>query len=289
MYNYLLKADDGLLMRSAGQWASVKLDYLRRYIDVFEISMRNKWTVRNYIDLLAGPGKNRIRKTNEILLGSPLLALKAKYPFTGYYFSDVNPINTDALSKRCQELIKSNNIWIKTGDCNILVDQVVEELLPSEHISLNLAFLDPEGLELHWSTVAKLASIRKMDLVINYPQVGLNRCMSKVYHEDGENSVDSFFGTQEWRIIYLSYRRNHKPFLHRELIDLYKSQLKEIGYQEVKRGDEAGVDEPLIRNIQTNAPLYRLIFASKSPLGEKFWHAVTQSDIYGQKRLFDSF
>ena len=39
MYTYLKPEDDGLAMRGAGEWALEKLDYLARYIAVFETSM----------------------------------------------------------------------------------------------------------------------------------------------------------------------------------------------------------------------------------------------------------
>ena len=54
---------------------------------------------------------------------------------------------------------------------------------------------------------------------------------------------------------------------------------------EVFRDDEIG-DEPLIRNAKRNAPLYRLLFASKHSLGHDFWRKVTRRNAYGQKRLF---
>jgi three-Cys-motif partner protein len=83
MYTYLKPEEDGLLARPSGLWANEKLDYLARYIDVFETSMRGHWSARNYIDLLAGPGKNQMRETGTFTLGSPLLALTTRYPFTG--------------------------------------------------------------------------------------------------------------------------------------------------------------------------------------------------------------
>jgi hypothetical protein len=48
-------------------------------------------------------------------------------------------------------------------------------------------------------------------------------------------------------------------------MDHYKANLQKLGYEEVLRDDEVG-DEPLIRNAKKNAPLYRLLFASKHPL-----------------------
>ena len=71
MYDYLKPIADGLPMRQSGTWAKAKLDYVNRYIAVFETSMRNKWERRNYIDIFAGPGKNQVRDTDEVLLGSP--------------------------------------------------------------------------------------------------------------------------------------------------------------------------------------------------------------------------
>jgi hypothetical protein len=91
---------------------------------------------------------------------------------------------------------------------------VVEELLPTEYQSLNLAFLDPEGLELRWNTVAKLASLLKMDLIINYPEGGINRMMVNVFQSPEENAVDLFFGAWEWRKIYANYLVGRHTGIH---------------------------------------------------------------------------
>jgi len=273
-------------MRPSGPWATEKLDYLQRYINVFETSMRERWEIRNYIDLLAGPGKNRIREAGTILLGSPLLALTTEYPFTGCYFVDADAENTVTLQTRCDVSPHRDRVHIYTGDSNILIDDIVAKLKQDEHRSLNLAFLDPEGLELRWETVAKLASIRRMDLIINYPEGGLNRTMSKVFENTDETSVDRFFGTRSWREIYAQWRLTRHDGIHGQLIDLYKSRLQTLGYSEIRQADEIG-DEPLMRNVKRRAPLYRLLFASKHPLGQKFWHAITRRDVYGQGRLFE--
>ncbi len=250
MYDYLKPIDDGLLMRPSGLWATDKLDYLRRYIEAFETAMRTHWAVRNFLDLMAGPGKNRIRDTKQIILGSPLLSLTTKYPFTGYFFIDFDPANTSALEERCKASPSLGNVHLKTGDCNILVNDVVKELKLNEHKSLNLAFLDPEGLELRWSTVAQLVNIRRMDMIINYPQSGLTRMMTNVYQSVDENVIDLFFGTREWRKIYAGYLARRTFSIHRELIDLYKAQLHQLGYQE----DDILDFEPLMRNTKRNAP-----------------------------------
>lgn len=247
--------------------------------------MRQKWAIRNYIDLQAGPGKNRIRKTGEVVLGSPLLALTATYPFTGYFFVDLESENTQALTTRCSTSPGYQQVDIRTGDCNVIVDEVVTELKRNEHRSLNLAFLDPEGLELKWATVAKLASVQRMDLIINYPEGGLNRFMGRAAKATGQTTVDEFFGNRDWRVIYRESQEQGEPNPHWRLIEFYKSRLQVLGYKEVLRGDEVG-EEPLIRNFEKHAPLYRLLFASKHPLGHKFWAAVTRRNVDGQQLLF---
>jgi len=42
---YLRPEDDGLPMRPSGSWVAEKLDYLRRYVDMFTTSMRSKSAV----------------------------------------------------------------------------------------------------------------------------------------------------------------------------------------------------------------------------------------------------
>ena len=283
MQNYLQPEDDGLLMLPSGNWAAIKLDYLARYIDIFETAMRNKWAIRNYIDLLAGPGKNRVRNSKTILLGSPLLALTTPHPFTGFYFADKSPKYMETLKQRCTHSPLYNRVDIRIGDSNELVNDIVAHLKRDDKHSLNLAFLDPYGLELHWTTVAKLASLQRMDLIIHYSQMGFNRFMRTAYKSDSQTAVDIFFGSENWRDVFAKW--HNKPGLHRELINLYKTQLKDLGYMDVFQGDEFLGNEPLIRNQLKNVPLYRLLFASKHNLGQRFWQEVVRRDFYGQRRL----
>jgi len=282
MEAYLQPRDDGLPMRESGFWVVEKLDYLKRYIDVFETSMRKKWRRRHYIDLFAGPGKCVGRKTGVVYLGSPLLALTTKHPFTDYFFVDCDSDNIAVLEQRCGISPLYARIQFEVGDANRVARKIVRQIhsVPS----LNLAFLDPDGLELQWNTVATLARINRLDLIIHYSQMGLNRAMPKVYRSETLTDVDLFFGDTEWRTIYDNYRRHEEQFLHRHLMDHYKSKLRRLGYKETFRDDEVGA-EPLMRN-EKNAPLYRLLFASKHPLGLEFWQKVVGRNAHGQKRLF---
>ncbi len=284
MNKYFQSVDDGLLMQPYGKWTEIKLDYLARYIEIFETAMRNKWEDRNYIDLFAGCGKIKIKKSGRILLGSPLIALHTLHPFTGYHFVDKSKRYSELLEKRCAASPVYKLVNIYTGDCNLVVAKILKDIKPNDNKSLNLAFLDPYGFELHWDTVVKLASMKRMDLIIYYPQMGFTRYIHKASLEEGQTAVDLFFGGRDWREIYKGIEG--KRGLQRAMIDFYKSKLRKLGYSEVFQGSEELGNEPLISDRNRNISLYRLLFASKHDLGHKFWKEVVRRDAYGQRRLF---
>lgn len=243
--------------------------------------MRKKWSRRAYVDLFAGPGKCIDRETGKVFLGSPLIALTTRHPFTDYFFADCDQMKIEALRKRCGASPCGDRVQASVGDANIVVQDVVRQLQGVQ--SLNLAFLDPYGLELRWNTVSQLAAISRMDLIIHYPQMGLTRSMPLAVDKPGVSDADQFFGGMEWRKIYQAYRRREQGFIHRQLMDHYKRKLSDLGYQETFRDDEVGL-EPLMVSERL-VPLYRLLFASKHPLGMKFWREVTTRNARGQKRL----
>jgi three-Cys-motif partner protein len=292
MDKYLLPEDDGLATRDSGAWAKDKLFYLQKYINAFETSMQGKpWRRRIYIDLFAGPGKCAIKEGRGYFLGSSLISLTATHPFTDYYFVDMVNDNINALKARSTATkVNQNRIKFLVGDANKKVFEIAGEIkkIDSEFVagawpSLNLAFLDPEGFELEWSTVVELATINRMDLIIHYSQQGVKRMADRALASNKETAIDKFFGDMEWRKIYRECK-DDPTGIHRPLIDYYKSKLKTLGYIEVKDDEEVWA-EPLMKN-RKNAPLYRLLFASKNPLGVKFWKDVTKISADGQMPLW---
>lgn len=289
MDKYLLPEDDGLPIREFGKWTKDKLHYLERYVYMFETSMRQKnWCARCYIDLFSGKGKYRIENHKEINLGSPLIALTTKYPFTHYFFVDYFQENIDVLKTR-SDVLQSIPKKFYVGDANKKVDEIVSEIKLIERnrpqgtwsSSLNLAFLDPDGLELEWSTIVKLAQIKKMDLIIHYSQSGLTRNFENYVRSNEETIIDRFYGDIGWRDVYEKYRAKEPSSVHKHLIDYYKSRLVALGYEEIKDVEDYESTEPIMRNTR-QAPLYRLIFASKHKKGHDFWKEVIKKNVSGQ-------
>ncbi len=291
MDKYLLPEDDGLPARTFGKWTSIKIDYLQRYIDLFETSMRGKpWCARCYLDLYSGAGKYQIEGQSGFHLGSALAGITTKHPFTHYFFVDKSQENIDVLSKRCESVTNIKKRLL-VGDANTRVKEIVEEIKSLERNrsreqqwpSLNLAFLDPDGLELEWKTIDSLASVTKMDLIIYYSQSGLTRNFDNCINLNTETDIDKFFGDREWRNIYKTSQRGKSLGLHRKLIDYYKHKLSTLGYVDVKDVEDGS--EPLMKNSK-EAPLYRLIFASKHARGHDFWNKIIKKDKFGQSKMF---
>lgn len=276
MSNYMSEqpsmGSDGLPVRESGTWVREKLYYLERYLDIFSVGMKKKWAGKIfYIDLFSGPGKCRIRETEEEIDGSPLIALK--FDFAKYYFFESDPECYRALLARRQTRAAHKDVEIIPGDCNTLIDKV--KLPPS---SVTLAFIDPTGLSpLVFETIRALTANRKVDLIINFHE-GMGIRMNIHQHAKKEGgALDSFVGSGRWR-----QRSGSGPSaiddLCREITLEFEDNLRGLGYQTVDR-DHIPVKTDL------NSLLYYLIFASKHPRGNEFWRKITLISPYGQRKF----
>ena len=135
---------------------------------------------------------------------SPLIALTNDPPFTQYRFNEVKLQNYDALAQRISSSPLKGRIKLYQSDANEIVKSICDEIRAKDQIkvrlwpTLNIAFLDPEGLELHWETVQSLARMNRMDLIINFSTGGIRRAIGR----GALSAVDQFFGTSDWKKVY---------------------------------------------------------------------------------------
>jgi three-Cys-motif partner protein len=275
---FLLPEDDGLPTRLSNDYAKHKLKAVEDYLQMASTAMRSKpWCARFFLDLQAGPGKNTIN--NAIFLGSPLIALTTQYPFTHYRFNELDLNNSFALEQRVSKSPHSSKVIVYQQDVNDVVNVICDEIAKIDRQkstkwpSFNVAFLDPEGLELYWSTVERLAQIRRMDLIINFSTSGIIRNLDK------EEVINKFFGNSDWQPLVSTGDPIQR---RRKLIDLYLSPLAKYGYK-TDINLNVGTHDVSFRNSK-NAEVYSLIFASKHELGGKFWR--TASAKPDQPKLF---
>src|SRR4051794_1087854 len=88
--------EHGVLVEDVGPWAKDKLNILTRYIQASGAARRRYLgTGAAYIDVFSGPGRSRIRDTNEYIDGSAIAAYKkaegSLARFTSINISDAEP------------------------------------------------------------------------------------------------------------------------------------------------------------------------------------------------------
>ena len=272
--NLLKPVDDGLPMRESREYARDKLHIIRGYTERLIVSMRDKhWRAYFYIDLEAGPGKNLFPVNEEVMVGSPLIGLNASYPFTHYRFIELDRTNCDALKERVAASDLHDRVKVWHGDCNKLVSGIASEireidkppLTSGNWHSLNLAILDPEGLELHWDTVEKLGQMNKMDMIFTFWTSGITRNANTWLEAGRTQRIDDMFGTDAWQAAYRPVAHRNSTEKRSALINFYKNRLQELGYL-------IG-NERVFRNSK-NVQQYTMFGACKHPLGIKFWNDV---------------
>jgi three-Cys-motif partner protein len=271
-----ISSADGLPVRSSGSWAEEKLYYLRRYLDIFSNGMKNKWGGRlYYVDLFAGPGRCRVRGSEKEFDGSPLIAL-TDFDFAKYYFFESALACFHALDARAKARAPNRleQLQIIPGDCNETIEKAN---LPSE--GLGVAFIDPTGIsQVPFETIRKLTTDRKIDLIINFPE-GMGIRMNLHQYTDTEtNALSLFMGSERWKTRYQQSLTSFDQVCS-EIAKEYLANLESLGYRSLDS------DWIPVRTDQ-NALIYYLMFASKHPRGNDFWHRITRINLHGQRELF---
>lgn len=266
--------NDGLITRDSGLWVKEKLYYLERYLDIFSVGMKKKWPEKlYYIDLFAGPGKCRIRETNEEVDGSPLIALR--FDFAKYFFFEGNDTCLEALQSRTRDRApdKWEKVKIIPGDSN---ETIKAAQLPTD--GLGVAFIDPTGIsQIPFETIRALTAGRQIDLIINFSEGMGIRMNLHQYTQSDESALTRFMGSARWR---LRYEQSLTTFdqVCAEIAREYLANLGSLGYLAVD-------SEKIPVKAGQNALLYYLLFASKHPKGNEFWRKIALIDPHGQRRF----
>jgi three-Cys-motif partner protein len=275
MPDEIILARDGLPARRSGEWAHEKLFIVERYMNIFTTGQKNKWPRRAYVDLMAGPGLCVLRDTREEFLGSPLLALSTKTPFTHAVFVELDPELRAALAQRSVATAFRPSPTIFEGNCNAApVVDAIRQAVPSD--ALALAFVDMLGLDVWLSTLERLTEGRRMDLLITFQVQDLTRNVGQSLASGGDVRMDRFFGSSAWME---RVRGVPQGEVANVLTDFYIEQLRGLGYPYCDR------HRAPMKNSR-NAPLYRLLLASRHERAGDYFQKITTVDRRGQRSLF---
>jgi len=280
--------EDGLPVQCVGAWAEDKYFFLEAYLNA-SCEVRRKFADKDnavFIDLFAGPGKCVIRGEKKEILNGGIRALQRdEAPFNELFFFDISKINTEALLKRVNN---KANCHVMRGDSNALVPDLVSSLL-QKYYRYHFAFIDPFGPDnLKFKTLKELARLERMDMLIHFPIGAIKRNLPN-WKKKANTILDEFLGTDIWRSKIAGIPGNQ---IFKVLIDVFKEQLKTIGYPEKglklvssKKDIYAGLPTVSVKNTK-DVDLYVLILASKHPLAQKIWTSIIKMSPSGQKTFF---
>jgi len=267
---------DGLRCRSSGEWARTKLQFIEDYVPP-ALAITRPFPQRWYLDLFAGPGRNRDLKNQTEFDGSPLRALmlegtdKIHTPFTNAVFVNRDPRDHTALSlrvqKACQEgrsRIPWNHVRLINEDANIVLPSIMTGIGKRDYV---VAFADITGIN-HWpfSSVRELRrqGHKSVDFYALFPlEMALVRMLSydSEMMERYAPALTAFFDGDEWRAI--AARRQtpaDTPQLKLEVTELYKQKLQSV-WQHVDIQTRVGISE--------KQRLYSTVFATDHDLGKR--------------------
>jgi three-Cys-motif partner protein len=260
----LTDGPDGLPARLVRWWSKDKLAVVARYMDIFTTGMKDRWRGLAYVDLFSGPGLCIVDEPREVIPGSPLLALRTRWPFDRVICVEADPEAHDALRRRLTAEPRGASAVAIPGDCNDVIDRVIAEI-PEGHLSL--AFLDPTGVSFTLETVRRLVAGRAVDLVVLFPQgMSVNRNRWQWIGAADDTPLDLMLERRDWRTQIIP-----------EVV-LFIERVRELGFAFV---EGSGVTFENNRR----ARLYYLVFATRSERGLDFWRKITAVGPGGQMRL----
>jgi three-Cys-motif partner protein len=262
-----LSASDGLPARKSGKWAKRKHHYLRNYCGITTKSMRSKWKLV-YLDVMAGPGRCKIKETGEEFPGSPLVALD--HEFAEYILLEDSAPLADALRQRVAAHPKARKVKIHNQSW---LEATSAGKLRFDDRTLVVAFIDPTGIsQVPMQAMLELAKNRRIDLLVTIQHsLGITWNVKQYARSaSGRTALDAFLGSSDWR----EWQWNTASEFARMAIDAFSHRIQQEGFRGTRHV-----------SVPENQPLYRFTLFSRHPLAEKFWNEVLKIDEAGQREL----
>jgi three-Cys-motif partner protein len=270
--------DDGLVTEEIGDWGQEKYRLLSLYAQMFAASMKNKWNCRVYIDLFSGSGRSRIKGTNRIVAGSPLVTLGVDPTFDKYIFCEKDPDKLSALKTRVSRDYRNASVDFQPGDANVKIAEILQKIpnYAKDFKVLSFCFVDPYNLkDLAFDTIDRLSKLFVDFLVLIATDMDAARNVSK-YELPQSDVVERFLGVPAWRDEWQVAKDRREGFSS-YLMQRFSDQMEDRGYIRAPIGETK-----LVRSTEKNLPLYRLAFFSRHQRGKSFWE---QAKNYSDNQL----
>lgn len=272
---------DGHVASEVGSWAVEKHEYLCRYINISRATRHKYLPTTNssdfragatYIDLFCGPGRSKIKNSNDWIDGSPIVAWKASQKsgsaFSHIYISDTVEENLMACKKRLESLGAPVTAFRGTA-----LEALIQFQNSIDPYGLHFSFIDPFNLKsLDFSILESLSKLKRMDILIHLSKMDLQRNLSRNL-SDLESDFDSFI--PGWRNI-IDINRGEK-YVRNQVVECWVKKVEELGVSIAN-----DTSWKLITG-KGNQPLYWLMLIAKHELAHKFWEKAAprmQDDLF---------
>ncbi len=269
--------------RSWGYWTRAKLEILSDYLAAFTTASKGQ-SERIYLDAFAGEGAGLDRLTGEEFPGSARIALEAggDAGFTRFRYFEKGQRAAE-LDQRLRADYPSRDIKVYEGDVNDTVHEALRDLYELRWAP-TFAFLDPDGMELAWETLAAFADHKrgyraptstkpeyKVELWMLFPTSGIVRTLA--LDEAKANEADfaratRLLGSEAWQPIY-ELRRDEKlsaAEAREEYVNLMRWRLEQVLKYRFTHPFE-------LKNTK-GSPLYHMILATDSDAGTKIMESI---------------
>lgn len=272
--------------RSWGYWTEAKLAILQDYLPAFLHASKGKSKEFVYLDAFAGEGHGISRVTGQQFPGSARIALDVNVAggFTKLRYFEKEE-KAQELEQRLRSEYPGRDIKVYGGDCNQMIAAALSELQPVRWAP-TFAFLDPDGMELAWQTLERLAAHKvgykkpgsgtteyKVEIWLLFPTQGLIRMLALDQPKLlplHEQAATRLFGSDAWRPIY--ERRRHNECTAADAKEEYVNLMRWRLSEDLKYAKTHAFE---LKNTR-GGTIYHMIFATDNAAGDRI-----MADLYG--------
>lgn len=253
-----------------GSWVPFeKHRLLRQYLDASRGAWA-KWPNRVFIDPFAGPGRIQVKGEASTREGGSVVAWRAlekHAQFTHMFVGDISEARVSACEQRLKALGAPATSFI--GPAATTIEQMVAAV---PNGSLCFAYIDPYNLALlDFAMIKRLASLKKVDLAINFSTMDLKR---NADHELDPDRARFDAAVPGWRDLPFA-KTASKQSLQFELFKYWIQLVVGLGFTHSK-------EMPLITN-NSGHEIYRMAFFARHDLPNRLWNDIAK----GKNQSFD--
>lgn len=248
-----------------GDWVPyMKHLFLAKWIEGTR-AMRGRWPQRAYVDLFCGPGRIQVEDEPFTRHGGAVIAWlhsrrHAKNTFTQCIVAELQEDRVRACEARMRAL--GAPVTALCGPADETVHRAFDLV---DKRALTLVYLDPYNLGfLSWSLIETMARLPKVDFAVHFSTSDLFRNVERDFNEQGRR-FDAVAPAWRQRVDEAALYRGDAD---QQFFDYWCELIQSKGFIISER-------IPLVR-AKRNAPIYHLVFFSRSPAPVRVWGDVAQ-------------